>query len=162
MKFVRPLAASAVLVTAVATGSPAQAAQGHFSSCAQAYEAGYANIPAGHPYYSPNLDRDKDGIACDNPPKDFVPRPDNPTTTRPPAQRNRRRTTPRRPGPHRRPNRPPPGSPTWRRPAGTGRPGWQSRRVPCCCWPQEPGWRCASGAAERCGRLYARPAVTNR
>jgi LPXTG-motif cell wall-anchored protein len=44
-----------------------------FKSCAEAYAAGYANIPVGDPHYAKRLDRDGDGIACDNPPYGFEP-----------------------------------------------------------------------------------------
>ena len=37
-----------------------------FSNCDQARAAGYTNIPAGSPGYSASLDRDNDGIACDD------------------------------------------------------------------------------------------------
>lgn len=36
-----------------------------FSSCKQARAAGYSHMRRGEPGYSPDLDRDKDGIACD-------------------------------------------------------------------------------------------------
>ncbi len=46
-----------------------------FDSCADAYTAGRANIPAGDPAYSRKLDRDGDGVACDQPPPGFRPAP---------------------------------------------------------------------------------------
>ena len=36
-----------------------------FARCADAYAAGYKNIPRGQPGYAPHLDRDNDGIACE-------------------------------------------------------------------------------------------------
>lgn len=45
-----------------------------FSNCTKAYEAGYSNIKEGSPQYAKHLDRDNDGIACDNPPAGFKPR----------------------------------------------------------------------------------------
>jgi hypothetical protein len=36
-----------------------------FSSCKAARKAGYSHMRKGQPGYSPNLDRDGDGIACD-------------------------------------------------------------------------------------------------
>ncbi len=45
-----------------------------FKNCTEAYEAGYSNIPKGSPHYAAKLDRDKDGVACDNPPAGFKPR----------------------------------------------------------------------------------------
>lgn len=52
-----------------------------FSSCADAYAAGYANIKKGQPGYARKLDRDNDGIACDTPPAGFTPRPTPSPTT---------------------------------------------------------------------------------
>ena len=37
-----------------------------FSSCKEARAAGYSNMRQGEPGYSPNLDRDGDGIACES------------------------------------------------------------------------------------------------
>jgi Excalibur calcium-binding domain len=36
-----------------------------FSSCAAARKAGYTHMRRGRTGYSPNLDRDGDGVACD-------------------------------------------------------------------------------------------------
>ncbi len=46
-----------------------------FSSCAEAYAAGYADIRQGSAHYSKRLDRDGDGVACEkeNAPAGFVP-----------------------------------------------------------------------------------------
>ncbi len=44
-----------------------------FDNCTQAYQAGRSNIPRGDPDYAPKLDRDNDGVACDNPPPGFKP-----------------------------------------------------------------------------------------
>ncbi|CAM3590474.1 excalibur calcium-binding domain-containing protein [Deinococcus frigens] len=49
-------------------GTPVQAAPAtttKFRSCAAALAAGYSNMRRGTAGYSPNLDRDNDGIACD-------------------------------------------------------------------------------------------------
>lgn len=48
-----------------ATPAPAPPAELHFSSCKEARAAGYSHIRRGEPGYSPHLDRDNDGIACD-------------------------------------------------------------------------------------------------
>jgi LPXTG-motif cell wall-anchored protein len=61
------LALAAVPATAVAEDGTA------FANCTEAYEHGYANIPASSPYYGKHLDRDGDGIGCDKPPADFKP-----------------------------------------------------------------------------------------
>lgn len=45
----------------------------NFDNCTEAYAAGYSNIPKTSPFYAGKLDRDNDGIACDNPPAGFVP-----------------------------------------------------------------------------------------
>ena len=37
-----------------------------FKSCKEARAAGYSDIRKGEPGYSPNLDRDNDGIACES------------------------------------------------------------------------------------------------
>ncbi|UDY34302.1 excalibur calcium-binding domain-containing protein [Dermatobacter hominis] len=46
---------------------PTARAQVFFSSCEEASRAGYWNMRRGEPGYSANLDRDGDGIACDDP-----------------------------------------------------------------------------------------------
>src|SRR5690606_8716824 len=56
-----------------------------FKNCSEAYAAGYANIPKDDDHYGKHLDRDSDGIGCDQPPADFVPhnhdeRPATPAT----------------------------------------------------------------------------------
>jgi Excalibur calcium-binding domain len=38
----------------------------YFANCSQAKAAGYHNIQSGEPGYRPALDRDKDGVACEN------------------------------------------------------------------------------------------------
>ena len=48
-----------------ATPAPAPSAELHFSSCKEARAAGYSHMRRGEPGYSPHLDRDGDGIACD-------------------------------------------------------------------------------------------------
>jgi hypothetical protein len=37
-----------------------------FASCKEARAAGFSNIRSDSPYYSPNLDRDGDGVACES------------------------------------------------------------------------------------------------
>ena len=49
-----------------ATPTPAPSAELYFSSCKEARAAGYSHMRrGGEPGYSPHLDRDGDGIACD-------------------------------------------------------------------------------------------------
>lgn len=48
-----------------ATPSPTPPAELRFSSCKEARAAGYSHMRRGEPGYSPHLDRDGDGIACD-------------------------------------------------------------------------------------------------
>ena len=48
-----------------AAPAPAPPAELHFSSCKEARAAGYSHMRRGEPGYSPHLDRDGDGIACD-------------------------------------------------------------------------------------------------
>ncbi|AXK32755.1 LPXTG cell wall anchor domain-containing protein [Streptomyces armeniacus] len=59
------LALAVVPATAASATEP-------FKNCTAAYKAGYSHIPESDPHYGPHLDRDKDGIGCDAPPKDFV------------------------------------------------------------------------------------------
>ncbi|WP_206322289.1 excalibur calcium-binding domain-containing protein [Streptomyces sp. HNM0575] len=50
---------------------------GHpFKNCSAAYDAGYSNIRESDEHYGKHLDRDGDGVACDQPPADFVPAKD--------------------------------------------------------------------------------------
>jgi LPXTG-motif cell wall-anchored protein len=52
-----------------------------FDNCTEAYQAGRKNIPQGDPDYAKKLDRDNDGVACDNPPAGFKPAPATQTGT---------------------------------------------------------------------------------
>jgi len=66
----------AIAVAALALAVLPGAASAHdgdhpFENCAEAYAAGYANIPEGDEHYGSHLDRDGDGIGCDRPPADF-------------------------------------------------------------------------------------------
>jgi hypothetical protein len=54
---------AAVAGMTVLSASPAMAAP--FQNCEQARAAGQVNILLGSPFYNPNSDRDKDGIACE-------------------------------------------------------------------------------------------------
>jgi LPXTG-motif cell wall-anchored protein len=47
-----------------------------FENCTAAYDAGFSNIAKGDRHYGKHLDRDRDGIGCDRPPKDFIPSKD--------------------------------------------------------------------------------------
>lgn len=48
------------------SASPALAAPIVFENCTQAAAAGVYNIPAGSPGYGIHLDRDRDGVGCEN------------------------------------------------------------------------------------------------
>lgn len=72
MKTIRSLALIAAMTVPVFLAMPAHATE-VFPNCDAAYAAGYSNIPSSDPHYSKNLDRDHDGIGCDNPPADFKP-----------------------------------------------------------------------------------------
>lgn len=82
----KPLRRSAaVALCALAFAALPSTAQAHggehpFENCTAAYEAGYSNIEEGDEHYGAHLDRDKDGIGCDQPPADFVPADDNDAT----------------------------------------------------------------------------------
>jgi len=52
-----------------------------FANCTEAYANGWSLIPQDDPHYSPKLDWDSDGYACENPPEGFKPRVT--TTSRP-------------------------------------------------------------------------------
>lgn len=71
---------AAVAISALALAALPTTALAHhgqpFKNCTEAYEAGYANILEGSEHYKPALDRDKDGVGCDQPPSDFVPADD--------------------------------------------------------------------------------------
>ncbi|SNX58287.1 LPXTG-motif cell wall-anchored protein [Streptomyces sp. TLI_55] len=74
----------ALVVAALALAVLPSAASAHdgdhpFENCTDAYAAGYANIPKDDEHYGPHLDRDGDGIGCDQPPADFVPAADKTT-----------------------------------------------------------------------------------
>ncbi|MEU9961130.1 LAETG motif-containing sortase-dependent surface protein [Streptomyces sp. NPDC050982] len=80
MKLLRKPAAVAVAALAL-TALSATTAQAHdgnhpFKNCTEAYENGYSNIARGDEHYDNDLDRDQDGIGCDQPPSDFVPADD--------------------------------------------------------------------------------------
>jgi hypothetical protein len=47
------------------TLAPAAQADPPYANCTQAHKDGRYNIPKGDPAYSPKLDRDNDGIACE-------------------------------------------------------------------------------------------------
>nr|WP_223188187.1 excalibur calcium-binding domain-containing protein [Streptomyces sp. TRM68416] len=47
-----------------------------FKNCTEAYANGYANIQKGDEHYGSHLDRDADGIGCDQPPAGFEPAKD--------------------------------------------------------------------------------------
>ncbi|GAA2279889.1 excalibur calcium-binding domain-containing protein [Streptomyces atrovirens] len=66
------LALAAVPATAVAHDGDHP-----FKNCTEAYENGYESIPKGDDHYGEHLDRDDDGIGCDQPPADFKPHEDN-------------------------------------------------------------------------------------
>ncbi|MGI5375240.1 excalibur calcium-binding domain-containing protein [Streptomyces sp. CA-251387] len=80
MNLLRKPGAIAVAALALATlPSVAAAHDGDhpFQNCAEAYANGYSNIAEGDEHYGSHLDRDNDGIGCDNPPADFVPAEDH-------------------------------------------------------------------------------------
>jgi len=83
VKLLRKPAAVAVAALAL-TALSATTAQAHdgnhpFKNCTEAYENGYDNIARGDEHYDDDLDRDQDGIGCDQPPSDFVPAEDQAT-----------------------------------------------------------------------------------
>ncbi|MBT3151234.1 excalibur calcium-binding domain-containing protein [Streptomyces sp. CHD11] len=63
------LALAAVPATAVAHDG-----NHPFKNCTEAYDNGYSNIAKGDDHYGKHLDRDNDGVGCDQPPAGFEPR----------------------------------------------------------------------------------------
>ncbi|MFG1669960.1 excalibur calcium-binding domain-containing protein [Streptomyces sp. Y7] len=68
----------AIVVAALALAALPSTAAAHdgahpFKNCSEAYANGYSDIPANDEHYGTHLDRDGDGLGCDNPPADFVP-----------------------------------------------------------------------------------------
>ena len=60
-----------VILSLPMTGTAKKKASGNsttvkFKSCKAAKAAGYSDMKRGEPGYSPNLDRDNDGIACES------------------------------------------------------------------------------------------------
>ncbi|GLW45789.1 hypothetical protein Stsp02_14510 [Streptomyces sp. NBRC 14336] len=79
MRHVRTSTALAVAALALTLSSGAAVAHDGdhpFANCPEAYENGYANITADDEHYGGHLDRDNDGIGCDQPPADFEPAAD--------------------------------------------------------------------------------------
>lgn len=74
-RFRRPaaVAVAALALAALPTTAVAHDGDHPFQNCTEAYDNGYSNIPVGDEHYAERLDRDKDGIGCDQPPADFVP-----------------------------------------------------------------------------------------
>ncbi|MGF0171798.1 excalibur calcium-binding domain-containing protein [Streptomyces sp. Marseille-Q5077] len=71
----------AIVVAALALAALPATAAAHdgdhpFKNCTEAYAGGYSDIPKGDKHYGSHLDRDGDGLGCDNPPSDFVPADD--------------------------------------------------------------------------------------
>lgn len=77
-KVIGVLVASGAMVAALSIPALASS-QPHYSSCTEAREAGAAPINRGEPGYRPALDRDDDGVACDdNDPADSAGSNDRP------------------------------------------------------------------------------------
>jgi LPXTG-motif cell wall-anchored protein len=73
---------AAALLTAVTLAAVPATAVAHdgnhpFENCTDAYDNGYSNIPKGDEHYGKHLDRDNDGVGCDQPPAGFVPHDDS-------------------------------------------------------------------------------------
>ncbi|MEV1077507.1 LAETG motif-containing sortase-dependent surface protein [Streptomyces sp. NPDC050211] len=79
--FRRPAAVAVAALALAALPVTAEAHDGNhpFENCSEAYENGYSNIKEGDEHYGEHLDRDQDGIGCDNPPAGFVPAEDEGT-----------------------------------------------------------------------------------
>ncbi|NEC52005.1 LPXTG cell wall anchor domain-containing protein [Actinospica acidiphila] len=73
---------AAALLAAVALAAVPATAVAHdgnhpFENCTDAYDNGYSNIAKGDEHYGRHLDRDNDGVGCDQPPAGFVPHDDS-------------------------------------------------------------------------------------
>ena len=73
MRLAAPFLTAALVLSPLALVSPAHASP--YQNCAEAYAAGHSNIPKSSPLYADYLDRDKDGVACDDEPAGFVQQP---------------------------------------------------------------------------------------
>lgn len=56
---------AAVGLSLVAVATPASAVEAP-QNCGELYDLGYSHVPAGHEWYLPKLDRNEDGIGCEN------------------------------------------------------------------------------------------------
>lgn len=70
------IAVAALALAALPATAAAHDGDHPFENCAEAYANGYSDIPANDEHYGSHLDRDGDGIGCDNPPAGFVPADD--------------------------------------------------------------------------------------
>ncbi|MGW0815994.1 excalibur calcium-binding domain-containing protein [Streptomyces viridiviolaceus] len=70
------LAVAALALAALPTAAEAHEGRHPFKNCTEAYDNGYADIPASDEHYGKHLDRDGDGVGCDKPPAGFVPADD--------------------------------------------------------------------------------------
>ncbi|MGW0757956.1 LAETG motif-containing sortase-dependent surface protein [Streptomyces sp. NPDC002814] len=79
--FRKPVAVAVAALALAALPVTAEAHDGNhpFENCSEAYENGYSNIKEGDEHYGEHLDRDQDGVGCDNPPAGFVPAEDEGT-----------------------------------------------------------------------------------
>ncbi|GAB2985555.1 excalibur calcium-binding domain-containing protein [Streptomyces pseudoechinosporeus] len=79
--FRRPAAVAVAALALAALPATAEAHDGDhpFKNCTEAYDNGYSEIPASDEHYGKHLDRDGDGIGCDQPPAGFVPAEDTNT-----------------------------------------------------------------------------------
>ncbi|KUI16828.1 calcium-binding protein [Mycobacterium sp. GA-1285] len=62
---IRGLIVAAFVVAATAAGAATASADTYYKNCSAAREAGVTPIMQGEDGYSPHLDRDNDGIACE-------------------------------------------------------------------------------------------------
>ncbi|MBM4830995.1 excalibur calcium-binding domain-containing protein [Actinospica acidiphila] len=69
---------AAVALAAVPATAVAHDGNHPFENCTDAYDNGYSNIPKSDAeHYGKHLDRDNDGVGCDQPPAGFVPHDDS-------------------------------------------------------------------------------------
>ena len=73
---------AAAVLAALALAAVPATAEAHdgshpFKNCTEEYDNGYSDIAKGDDHYGKHLDRDDDGIGCDQPPADFKPHEDD-------------------------------------------------------------------------------------
>lgn len=75
------IALAAILGLSVVSATPAMAVVGAYENCEAAAAVGVYNIPVGAPGYGPHLDRNNDGVGCENEAFAYIPEAQAPVIT---------------------------------------------------------------------------------